>query len=343
MRNFTFYLTTFLCLFITNIFAQETFEDRAKAIATKIETITKDEKEALKNEVEAVNQQLEKGTITSAQAEEKKNQLAETHAKNIEFRVAQAQNELKELVQQKVDGKITEKDTTRKFTFHFDKKKDENKNGEQRNTSQFVFAFGLNNLVTDGAVANSDFGYLRSHFFEWGVTENYRVLKNSNLLHFKYGLTFVYNTLHATDNRMFVDAGDQTVLATAPVALRNKDTYFKNVFLTLPVHVEFDFSKTENKDGKNIFRSHEGFRVGLGGFVGYNTNSKQFISYRDNGYKIKQVQKGNWNVDDWNYGVSAYVGYKETSLYVKYDINPMFKNNAIDQNNISAGIRFDFN
>ena len=36
-------------------------------------------------------------------------------------------------------------------------------------------------------------------------------------------------------------------------------------------------------------------------------------------------------------------GYKATSLYLKYDLNPLFENNTIDQNNISLGIRFDFN
>jgi hypothetical protein len=77
--------------------------------------------------------------------------------------------------------------------------------------------------------------------------------------------------------------------------------------------------------------------------VGYNTNSKQFLSYEIDGYRINERQKGNWNVNDWIYGVSAYVGYKQTSLYLKYDINPIFKNNTVDQNNISLGIRFDWN
>ncbi len=48
-------------------------------------------------------------------------------------------------------------------------------------------------------------------------------------------------------------------------------------------------------------------------------------------------------MNDFIYGVSTYIGYKETSLYLKYDLNPMFKNNAIKQNNISLGVRFDFN
>lgn len=343
MRNFTIYLSTLLCLFLTKTVAQETFEDKAKAIADKIETITKEEKDALKLEIESVNQQLENGSITNAQADDKKRQLAESRAQSIEYRVASAKKELDDLVQEKVDGKIAEKPKKETIGITFSHNKDGDGEGEKRTTSQLVVAFGFNNLVTDGAVANSEFGYGRSHFFEWGVTLNTRIIPNNNLLHFKYGLSFMYNTLHATDNRYFVDAGKQTVLAEYPLGLRAKDTYFKNVFLTLPLHLEFDFSKPEEKDGEKLFRSHDGFRFGLGGFVGYNTNSKQFLSYKVDGYRIKQEQKGSWNVDDWNYGVSAYVGYGQASLYVKYDLNPMFKDNAVDQHNISAGMRFDLN
>lgn len=350
MKNLTLYLTTLLCFFLSNIFAQEKFEDKARAIADKIESITKDEKAALQLEVESVNTQLENGAITKEQADEKKLLLAESRAKSIETRVAEQELELKNLVQQKVDGNIEANGKKNQvgITWQKDKNKKEDENGEQRTTSQGVLAFGFNNLVTDGAVANSDFGYLRSMFFEWGATNNTRILKESNLLHFKYGVSFMYNCLNATENRSFVDvydpAGNRTELQTFGRGLRAKDTYFKNVFVTVPMHLEFDFSKTETKeDGTRIFRSHKGLRLGLGGFVGYNINSKQFLSYRVDGYRINERQKGNWNIEDWNYGVSAYLGYKETSIYVKYDLNPMFKNNTIDQNNISLGLRFDFN
>lgn len=350
MKKLSTYLTALFCLFLSNSFAQESFEDKAKAIADKIETITKEEKAALKLEIEAVDAQLENGAITSEQADEKKLNLAESRAKSIENHVAEQEIELKNLVQQKVDGNIEANPKRNQIgvTWQKDKDKKEEENGEQRTTSQGVLAFGFNNLVTDGAVANSDFGYLRSVFFEWGATNNTRILKESNLLHFKYGVSFMYNLLTATENRAFVDvynpAGNQTQLVTAGVGLRAKDTYFKNVFVTVPMHLEFDLSKTEVKeDGKKIFRSHKGMRLGLGGFVGYNINSKQFLSYRVDGYRINERQKGNWNIEDWNYGVSAYLGYEETSIYVKYDLNPMFKNNTIDQNNISLGLRFDMN
>ena len=96
-------------------------------------------------------------------------------------------------------------------------------------------------------------------------------------------------------------------------------------------------------DDKKVFKSHTGARFGIGGFVGVNTNSKQFIEYEQNGYKFKEKQKGDFNVNDFTYGVSTYIGYRATSLYLKYDLNPIFKNNPVNQNNISLGIRFDWN
>jgi hypothetical protein len=365
-KNFTIYLALILCLFASKMIAQvssqngeqakQTFEERAKSIALKIEKITKEEKEALKLEIESVNTQLENNSITKEQAEEKKNKLANARAAIIEDKVAVVQEELKNLVQEKVDGKIEEEYKPNSFGFVFSKSSGKNKEkyqkrlesldntSEKRTTTQGVFAVGANNLVTNGAVANSDFKYNASTFMEWGITWNTRIFKNNNKFHFKYGVTGVYNRLVASDNRYFVNNNGQTTLSTYPTHLRTKDTYFKNVFVTIPLFLEFDFSKKRvDKNGNNIFKIEQGFRFGVGGFVGYNTNSKQFLSYKVNGYRINERQKGNWNVPDWNYGLSTYAGYKQYSLYLKYDLNPMFKNNSIKQNNISLGVRFDFN
>ena len=342
MKNFTIYLTGLLCLFLTTVFSQETFEERAKTIAAKIESITKEEKAALKLELESVNAQLENGAISKEQSEEKKMKLAEARAKSIEFRVSQVQEELKDLVQQKVDGKIKEQDSTRSFKFHFDRKKQKKSTtGESRTTTQFVFAWGVNNLVTNNAVAHSEYRYWGSHFYEWGLTYNTRILKNNNLLHAKYGLSVMYNNLRPTDNRFFTTSGNQTVLTTSAIHL--KDARFRNVYLVVPVHLEFDFSGKETKNDKTIFKTHQSLRIGLGGYAGANLKSKQILDYESDGNDVQQKTKGSFNVNDFIYGVSAYIGYKEISLYAKYDLSPLFENNLIDQNNISLGLRFDFN
>ncbi|EKT3957477.1 conserved exported hypothetical protein [Flavobacterium psychrophilum] len=351
MRNLIIYLTVFLCSIASSLQAQESFEARAKAIATNIEKITKEEKEALKKQVEEVNVALGKNSITQQQADEKKMQLATTSANNIESRIAVEESKLSELVKEKVEGNVGNVDTTRVFGRVLSisildkekKKKYKNESSEKRTTSQIVIATGFNNLVTNGRIANSDFGYLRSEFLEWGYTHNTRLLESNNLLHLKYGFSFMYNTLTPTNNRSFEVNGDQTNLVTNQFKLRKNDSYFKNVFITIPLHLEFDFSKSKTINDKVFFRSHRGFRLGIGGFVGYNTNAKQFLSYDLDGHRVSVKQKGNWNTNDWNYGLSSYIGYGQISLYAKYDLNPMFKNNPVKQNNISLGIRLDLN
>jgi len=352
MRNFTIYLALSLCLFASKLLAQETnskdeqakqtFEAKAKAIGDKIEKITSEEKATLKIEVEEVNVQLEKGTITKEQADDKKKKLAEARATIIENRITVAQEELKDLVQAKVDGKLAEYSKKHTFSIDWNSKNDTVHKSEKRTTSQFVFATGINNLATDGKVAGSDFRYLGSHFYEWGNTYNTRLLKNNNLLHLKYGYSVMYNNLRPTDNRVFVKNGDQTNLEVSATHL--DDSRFRNVYLVAPLHLEFDFSKNKSKDGKAFFQSHQSVRVGLGGYAGFRLKSKQFQIFEDtDGNDITVKEKGDFNVNSFIYGVSAYIGYKETSLYVKYDLNPMFENNTVKQNNISLGVRFDFN
>ncbi|OOV29123.1 hypothetical protein BXU11_04145 [Flavobacterium sp. LM5] len=347
MRNFTIYLAALFCLLASKMIGQESFEKRAKEIATRIEKITKEEKAALKEEIEAVNLQLQAGTITKEKADEKKKVLAEARAINIEARVAKEQEQLNELVQLKVDGKIKEDSVRPSVTiywnddFDFKNKKKERKFGEKRTTSQFVFAAGLNNLMVDGAMQDKDFKFMGSHFYEWGTTYNTRILKDNNLLHFKYGMSVMYNNLRPTNNRTFVVNGNQTNLEVYSKDL--KESRFRNVYLVVPMHLEFDFSGSTMKDDKRQFRTHKAFRFGLGGYAGVNLKSKQKLEYRENDDKFYVKNKSDFNTSNFIYGLSSYIGYKETSLYVKYDLNPLFKNNTVDQNNISMGIRFDFN
>lgn len=346
MRNFTIYLVVLLCFFASKMLGQQTFEKRAKTIASKIETITKEEKAALKIEVDAVNNQLINGTITREEAESKKKLLAEARAINIESKVAVEQEALNDLVQEKVDGKIKEHDSIRTYSFSFHRKNHKHDlkdtiQGERRTTSQFVFAAGLNNLATDNKLEDSDYRFLGSHFYEVGVSYNSRIAKNNNLLHAKYGLSVMYNNLRPTDNRSFVINGDQTNLAVNPIDI--KDSRFRNVYLVAPIHLEFDFSGKKIKEDKPFFRTHQSVRFGIGGYAGINLKSKQIIKYDDNDLKATERTKGDFNASNFIYGLSSYIGYKSTSLYLKYDLNPLFKDNAVKQNNVSLGLRFDFN
>lgn len=340
------------------------FERRAKAIADRIKAIKENQKNALKAEIETLDKEVANGKISKEKADDLKLTKAEECAANIETKVAIEEGKLGQLIQDKVDGKFEEEvivrgrtkvvlginnDSIGKYSRElnvtglkfYNGKEDKQNRQSKRTTSQLVFAAGLNNVETNKSGDKSDFRYMGSHFYEWGLTYNSRILNNNNLLHAKYGLSVTYNNLRATDNRFFAVKGNQTNLEVN--ALQQDDSRFKNVNLVFPVHLEFDFTKSKERDGKTYFKTHDSFRVGLGGYVGTNLKSKQYINYDVDGYKSRQITKGDFNVDNFIYGLSTYVGYKATSLYLKYDLNPLFKDNAVKQNNVSLGLRFDFN
>ncbi|WP_310554743.1 hypothetical protein [Flavobacterium sp.] len=352
MRNFIIYLALVLCSFVSKIYAQDTFESKARTIANTIEKITRQEKETLKVQIEEVNIQLDKKTISNQDADAKKLELATQCAIAIETKIALEEAKLTELVKQKVEGKLANteekhKDRRKHISIYYGDDTHKNDSvgktkSEKRTTSQFVFATGINNLVTDDKISNSDFRYLGSHFYEWGITYNTRLAKNNNVAHMKYGVSVMYNNLRATDNRYFQTVGNVTSLTTSAINL--KDSRFRNVNIVVPVHFELDFSKTKIANDEKIFNSHKGFRLGLGGFAGVNVKTKQITKYNDAiGNSVETKSKGNYNVSDFVYGLSTYIGYSETSLYLKYDLNTLFENNVTNQNNISLGLRWDFN
>ena len=257
MQKIIFYAMILLCLFASKAIAQQTFEQRAKAIALRIESITKEEKDALKEEVEAINKLLDRGEISLEEADKRKLELADVRAKNIETRVGMEEAKLTDLVREKVDRKLPAEGRRTAFSIYWEKdspRRDSIRNdrSESRTTSQFVFAVGLNNAVTDGdlsSVEGSDYRVWGSHFYEWGIAFNTRLAKNNNLLHAKYGLSLMYNNLRPTDNRSFVVNGKQTTLETNPIHL--KDSRFRNVYLVVPVHLELDQKARYGK--KDVF------------------------------------------------------------------------------------------
>lgn len=353
MQKVIIYAALLLCLFLTKSNAQ-TFEQRANEISRNIQKITQVQKDSLKTEIENLENALKNQIITNEQFEAKKLERAEYRASRIEELVSSEEEKLSVLIKDKAEGRIPESQAYSDTITIGNKKKikiifsDSDKNdtlkrtkreySERRTTSQFVLAFGMNNLIDDGdfsTLEDSEIRAWRSRFFEWGVTLKTRILPNSSLLQAKYGLTFVYNNLHPEDGQYFIRDGKETILVgDNPDISRSR---FKNVYLTMPLHLEIDFSKPKiGKEGNKLFRTQNSVRLGLGGFVGVHLKTKNYYHG-----ETKVRYKGNYNASDFAYGLSTYLGYGNTSLYFKYDLNPLFKNNAVDQNVVSFGVRFD--
>lgn len=290
----------------------------------------------------------------SAQGQSLKEEVAEKHPRNSDNRVAIFENEDSLMERNSEEEVEKHQRKTLRITWGNDKScekekevfadsvTDKNKRilYDRRTTSGPMLAFGLNNVITEGSsLDDSDFKVAGSRFFEIGWVWKTRIIKNSNFLRIKYGLSFQFNGLKPTDNRIFVDTGEQTELESYPLHLDKSK--FRMDHLVVPVHFEFGPShKTEYKDHFR-YSAYDAFKVGIGGYAGINLGTMQKLKFTEDGEKQKHKMKSNYNTQNFVYGVSAYIGWGSGSVYAKYNLNPIFKDNAVEQRNISLGLRID--
>jgi len=346
--------------------AQETnFEYQAREIAKKIKRITQIHKDSLKLTVKDINLKLDKEEITKTQAESLKKEAANYYAARIETLVDVEEQKLQLLVRDMANGKIVDNDylyeESETFSIgnarvhisydkedynnlkrHINKRK--KRRYTRRNTTQFVFAMGANNVLNKHRLSyldDSPYKFWKSRFYEVGFTNKYRLTEKAGKTYLKYGLSFLWNNLRPDNNQYhIVNQQGREELVVHPFDLKHSRLRF--VQMTFPAHLEFDFSKDRfYDDGTYRDFRNKGLRIGLGGFVGFKMGTSQYLEYKDgSGAKLESIQRGSFNTNIYHYGVSAYVAHKSMGLYVKYDLNELFKNS--DTRNISLGIRFDF-
>ncbi|WP_282089889.1 hypothetical protein [Aquimarina algiphila] len=342
-----------MTLFAQLLSAQETDKsDAVKELTEQKERIINTEKEALKKEVEVINERLINNEITRDEAQKLKEDAAENHALNIENRLAIIDNKIALLERNGLknvnteDPKIfiglntQEENADVILGLKINTGKERKIKYDIRTRSNLVIAFGLNNAIVDGqSLDDSDYKIAGSRFFEIGWAWKTRVFKNSNFLRFKYGISYTTNGLKPTDNRYFVENGDQTELEEFRVEL--KKSKFRMDNLVIPIHFEFGPSKVVETEKKIRYYTSKRFRIGIGGYAGVNVSTRQKLKYRENGDRVKDKIKRDYNTSDLIYGLSTYIGFGDMSLYLKYDLQPIFRNATVDQNNVSLGLRFD--
>ena len=330
--------------------AQSNNEEKIKTLENLKETIEKEERNFLKSEVEIINQRLEKQEITYGEAEQLKKEAAEKRALNIENRLAIIDNKIS-LLQRNEEGYKDLSDGELSYvgfslggeeSFAGFRIKGQNKprKYDRRTTSDVVLAIGINNAITEGeGLSDSPFKTFGSGFVELGWAWTTRVLENSNAWRFRYGLSLQWNKLDAKDNMYFVQNGDITTFEEFPGDL-NKSK-FRVTNLVVPLHFEFGPSKKIERKTYFRYSTADQFKIGIGGYAGVRLSSMQKLKYKEDGNRVKEKIKRNYNASNFAYGLSAYIGFDDFSIYAKYDLSTIFKDQAIDQNNVSLGLRFD--
>jgi hypothetical protein len=344
-----------LSLSITQVRAQEETKSSNKQKIENLQsvkqTIKNEERELLKAEVEAINQRLDNGEISQGEANRLKKEAAKKHALNIENKIAIIDNKIALLGRN--DNSILGddgdepgfsisigKENDDDKTFYIGRKNSKVRRYDRRTSSDLVLAFGLNNVIIEGSnLDDSPYKIGGSRFFEIGWAWKTRVFKNSNWLRFKYGYSFQINGFKPKNNKFFVQNGNETTLEEFQYDLAKSKLTITN--LVFPVHFEFGPSKRIDRDDYFRYSTRNKLKIGLGGYAGFNIGTRQKLKYTADGEKIKDKIKRNYNTSDFVYGLSSYIAFGDTALYIKYDLSPIFKDQVIEQNNISVGLRFD--
>ncbi len=354
------YIALAILMFCTHILNAQTKENidlekkkyQIELLEKKKEAIISEEKEGLKKAVMLIEDRLESQKISLEEAQKLKETAAVKHALNIENRIAIIDNKIALLERNGLEkesfrasfielglGSKYKNGGSRLFGVRFNKGNRPIK-FDRRTTSDFVFAIGFNNAIQDGvSFDDSDFRFAGSRFLELGWAWKTRVFQNTNFLRIKYGLSFQINNLKPTDNRVFVDEDGQTTLQDFEFDLDRSKLRFTN--LVIPVHFEFGPSRKTETEDYIRYSTHNKFKIGLGGYGGIRIGSRQKLKFNDGGDRIRQKIRSDFNLSNFVYGVSSYIGWGSTGIYAKYDLSTLFNDDQPEQHNISLGLRFD--
>lgn len=354
MKNKPFYCTIlFFLILVQTSWGQEDYQKDIEGLKARKEQILEQEKEALKKEVQDINHRLGQGEITQAKADALKGEAAKLRALNIENRIAIVDHRIallernhgQVLVLSQRDSLEVEKDFEifvdgeRAFGFRSDQRKGDIKY-DRRTYSDLVVAIGLNNALVEGqSLDDTPYRIGGSRFFELGWQWRTRVFSNSNWLRLNYGFSFQFNGLKPKGNHIFVEDGGQTLLEEFEYGLDKSKLRMDN--LVIPIHFEIGPSKFKERENSIRYSIRNQFRLGLGGYGGLNLGTRQKLKYNREGEQVKDKLKRDYNGSDLIYGLSGYMGFDGVLLYLKYDLNPIFKDADIEQHNISLGLRFD--
>lgn len=334
------------------------FEKRNKDYALKDleaekERIEKQEKFKLRQALNRINEKLEKKEITAEEAQKLKEDAAKEAALNIDNKLAIVENQ-KQLLERgsrwtfEYDGGKTlelglgnayDDNGSTLFGIGYENRS-KKAQFDKRTYTDVVVAGGISNALSgERSLKESPYKIWKSGFAELGFTFRTRLLKDSNFWRLAYGASLQVHAFTLSGNRYVTVDGNQTNFETFPEHLKYQKLRITN--LVFPAYLEFGNSKKLEYYDRMRYSTVSDWKFGIGGYAGMNLWQNQTLRYREDGRKIEDVQRRSFNASNFVYGVGAYAGFGPTAIYLKYDLNPLFKHGPQKENVISVALRVD--
>ena len=368
-------LCMFLIVAFEGITAQD-FKDKIAQTKRSIDSIVTAEKAQLKERLRTIEYRLDRKEITEIESRDLKREASKEAAEAIRIKTREQSEKLSALLHQRIaekhlsdsiiykkemqkvidsvdiENRPTKTERTEVYVdrnyVHIDhngiyigqvpyREEDYYESDYKRTQGGGYFALAFHNLNSSEHFSNNHFRLWGSKSVEIGYIRNTRLLKNNNLLHLNYGLSWMMDKLKMKEDEHFVKNGNITEIVPYPKeTIKSK---FKTMYLILPISLEFDFTEPIQYKGKTYYPAQMGFHAGVGAYVGALLATKQKVKYTENGSTHKDMNRKYYNVNEWTYGVSANIGYGWFSFYARYSLVPLFTNNPTNEYPFSVGIR----
>lgn len=198
----------------------------------------------------------------------------------------------------------------------------------KRARSYFNVELGMNNWLENGSYPNETNAlYTVRNWGSWSVA-----MANTNRIHVA-GSFYLdvganiswYNFKFQNDLTRLVKGDDALIfyedsLILDPIKSKLTVSYINASFVPM-----FSFGRAGRKrDLFNWDYYDKGFRIGAGAYIGYRLWSHTKYSWRENGNKTKDRERGDYFLNNLRYGVRLVMGIRVVDVFVNYDLNSLF-------------------
>lgn len=178
---------------------------------------------------------------------------------------------------------------------------------------------GFNSYLEDGsnpATKNKDYGLNigRSRFVSLGTYRSMKIGKLTSPVSLHFGLEFSwYNFMFENNNYI--------VRGQTNVEFQNYQQDFEETLSKSKLTVPYVNLPLMLRVGARDKKGNLTFHLGVGGYVGHRVGGHRKVKL-ENGDKHKE--RNNFYLNNWRYGVETQFGFRDLTLFIKYDMNDLF-------------------
>lgn len=293
---------------VLNVYVQRVDSMEAGSMDSKEMTVTFDAKEGGKGQAEQVTITMQETGNQNSKGKKEKHEIRINKTFKIDVEVEEDGENTQ--VNVNVPDKA-ERDSIRHA-----------KAEENYKATKFGFGvdLGLNTFLNNDLVDLKPWG---SRYVSLNWTLNSQLGGRKSPLFLVSGLEFAFNNYMFDDNYVIQDIDNQTSFVVSERNLEKSKLTHSSI--NVPLMAEFRFKRDKGKTG---------FILGAGGFVGYGLGSHAKLKYDEDGKTQKDKIRDSYNLSDFQYGLKGTIGYGSLNLFMKYNMNDLFKENRGPQANV---------